>query len=323
MLKNVDLTQVRAADDDWLSHYDRFTQNAGMPYRNMSALGWFSASYAAAAEGGATGLIESTDGNATLSWLGNGAVPTMIRQGYLAELCKYIRDIRREKGGSGALTIPWGLWALLPGTIADPLAALCGIPRAETKAFLKPEHPAVATAAQRIHSAGHWNRAVRPIRNAADRLTLLWWSDRAPHFSAVERMFGIELCDPYSAKRLVELSLRIEEHRFLDKGFGRRFARALLRGKVPESVAAGRIDWLQATDWRVGAIAARAALLDDLDYARREPELADFYDIAAMDREVRNWTAGAETAEQMSKGFAVLRAIGTIRFARWLTTLRT
>jgi hypothetical protein len=136
-------------------------------------------------------------------------------------------------------------------------------------------------------------------------------------------MFGIELCDPYSAKRLVELSLRIEEHRFLDKGFGRRFARALLRGKVPESVAAGRIDWLQATDWRVGAIAARAALLDDLDYARREPELADFYDIAAMDREVRNWTAGAETAEQMSKGFAVLRAIGTIRFARWLTTLRT
>jgi hypothetical protein len=134
-------------------------------------------------------------------------------------------------------------------------------------------------------------------------------------------LFGIELCDPYSSKRVVELTSRIEEDRFIEKGFGRRFARALLKGRVPDSVASGRIDWLQATDWRIGAIAARPALLEDLAYARGEPELAELYDLPAMEQEVVNWDAGAETTAQMTNGFAVLRAIGTIRFARWLGTL--
>jgi asparagine synthase (glutamine-hydrolysing) len=321
MLGNVDVQRVRAADDDWLSEFDRYIQVAGMPYRNMSALRWFSASYEAAARSGATGLIESTDGNATYSWVGNGAVPSMIRNGRVRALIDLIRDIRREGRGSGALTIPRGLWALLPGTIADPLASLVGVPRAETAAFLRPANQAVRTAAGEIRAAGHWNRMVRPIRDAADRFTLLHWSDRAPHNSAVERMFGIELCDPYSSKRVIELTSRIEEHRFLEGGFGRRFARIMLKGRVPEIVASGQIDWTQATDWRFGAVRARPALLDDLAYARADPELAEFYDLPAIEREVQSWTVGAETREQMTKGFAALRAIGTIRFARWAANL--
>ncbi len=323
MLGNVDVSRVCAADDDWLAESDRYMQAAGMPYRNMSNLCWFSASYAAAARDGATGLIESTDGNGTLSWMGNGAMPSMIRQRRLGEMINYIRDVRREGSGSGALAIPWGLWALLPGALADPLAALGGVARAEVVAFLRPRHPAVRAAAREIRNAGHWNRKVRPIRDAEDRFTLLHWSDRAPHFSAVERLFGIELCDPYSSKALVELTSRIEEHRFLEGGFGRRFARALLKGRVPDTVSAGRIDWLQATDWRIGAIASRPALLNDLAYAAGEPELVELYDLPAMAREIKSWELGAETAKQMSRGFAVLRAIGTIRFARWAATLKS
>lgn len=317
MLGNVDVEKVQATDDNWLADGARYMRAAGMPYRNQPSLGWFSASYAAVAASGATGLIESTDGNATLSWVGNGAVPTMLRQGRWNELYRHIRAIRRTGAGSGLLTIPWGLWGSFPPFLADWVGAVRGIPRAATAGFLRARHPAVRTVEREIRAAGHWNRTMRPIRDSADRFTFLRWSDRASHFAAVERLYGIILCDPYSSKSLVELTSRIEEHRFLENGFGRRFARALLRHRVPDVVAAGKIDWLQSTDWRTGAIAQRPQMLDELDYADSDPGLRAFFDVPRLRREIMSWTRGPESPEAMTLGFAAVRAIGAIRFARW------
>lgn len=318
MLGNVDLERVRADDHDWLALGDRYARAAGMPYRNIQSLGWFSASYGAAARGGASGLIESTDGNSTLSWLGHGAVPAMLRGLQIGRLMRFIADIRRHGQGSGLLVIPWAVHAMMPWFVAEPLAALRGFPRAETEAFLRRDHCAIATVEREIRSAGHWARNVRPIRDAKDRFTTFFWSDRASHFAAVERMFGIELCDPYASKQLVELTLRIDETRFHSDGRGRRFARQLLNGKVPKIVSDGQIDWLQATDWRVGAMAARTKMLADLDYADATPELAALFDIDAMRAEIGGWTITAETKDGISRGFRVVRAVGAIRFARWV-----
>jgi asparagine synthase (glutamine-hydrolysing) len=318
MLGNVDLKRVVAADDDWIAQGDRFAAAAGTPYRNVANLGWFAASYRAAAATGATGLIESTDGNATFSWVGNGAVPTLIRQRRLTKLARVVRDERRFAGGSGALIIPWGLWNLLPPSIADPLAGLAGKPSAAQQAYLRPRHPAVRTVEREIRSRGHWSRMVRPARDALDRLTFLRWSDRAPHLLAMENMFGIELCDPFSWKPLVELTMRIEEPRFRENGFGRRFARRLLEGRVPKIVSDGRIDWLQSIDWRVGALAARPALIADLAYAAARDDLAALFDLPRLRSEVEGWRMGREDGDSLDRAAAVLRAIVSIRFVRWL-----
>lgn len=318
MLGNVDLRRVVPSNDDWLSLNDRFTAAAGMPYRNVANLGWFAASYAVAKELGSSGLMEATDGNATMSWLGDGAVPTLLRQFNVSALFRLIADARNHSTGSGLMIIPRGIWAMLPPDIANPLAGLAGVKSAASQGFLRHDHPAVLAASQETRAAGHWNRILRPSRSAADRLTYLNWSDKAPHFAGVERAFGIELCDPFAAKRLVELTLRIEEPRYLHEGWGRRFARLLLRGRVPEVVADGRVDWLQATDWRTGAIARRSVLLADIDYAENT-ELSALLDLPRLRTEVQGWSNSRENARSMDGAERVLRAIGVIRFVRWAT----
>lgn len=316
MLGNVDIERVTADGHDWLAVSDRFAAAAGMPYANQANLGWLAATYARGNELGAGVLVESTQGNATFSWQGKGAVPTLIRHGRFAALARFVRDARRTAGGSGLMTIPWGLFAMLPPQVADGLSALAGTPNAATTAMLRRDHPAVQRAIRRLRQAGQFTRSVRASRAAPDRLHHLHWGNMASHIVAVEESYGIALCDPFAAKRLVELTLRIEDPRFISQGRGRRFARDLLHGHVPDQVASGRIDWQQGTDWRGSALKSRDAMLADLDEGTRDPDLGAIFDVPAMKQDLEGWSTGRDSIGAMSRAGAVMRAVAAIRFAR-------
>ena len=321
MLGNVDLERVFAPDDDWLAASDRFAAAAGMPYRNPANLGWLGATYATARASGAETVVESVQGNLTVGYTGSGAVPTMIAKGRIGALASLIDDVRRHGLGTGLLTVPWALFAMLPAHVADPLAAFARTADPAAAAFVRANHSAVGIVRREIRANGGWWRQSRPLRYPRDRIAQLDWADHGAHAGAVEQLFGIELADPYADRRLVELTLRIDEPRFLHKGRGRGFARRLLEGRVPARVAAGTTIWAQGSDWRIGAIRSRATVLSDLEYAADEPALAAFFDVPRLRAAVNGWASGPEDFQSLETAGSVMRAIGAIRFVRWVATL--
>lgn len=321
MLGNVDVTRIVAPDDDWITASDRFAAAAGMPYRNPANLGWLGATYQAARAGGAGAVVESVQGNLTLGYEGSGAVPAMIAHGRIGGLVGLISDVRRHGLGSGLLTLPWGLFRMFPARLADPLAALVGVADSATNAFVRPEHPSVRTVRHAVRSAGGWWRMERASRCARSRIEQLDWADQGAHASAVEELYGVELADPFTDRKLVELTLRIDEPRFLHEGRGRGFARRLLAGRVPAKVASGTVIWQQGTDWRSGAIGSSDTALADLDYAAADPSLAALFDVPRLRLAVTGWTAGPEDRRSLETAGGVMRAIGAIRFVRWVASL--
>lgn len=316
MLGNVDVERVTAADDDWIAVSDRFANAAGMPYANQGNLGWLAASYARTRALGADALIESTQGNVTLSWQGKAAIPTLLRQGRFGQLRRHLHETRALVGGTGLMAVPWALYPSLPPRAADAVAALVGFPDIATTSLLRREHPAVRKMIDSLRRSGQYTRLVRAPRRPSDRIPILHWGDTGSHIAGVEQLYGVSLCDPFAAKRLVELTLRIEDPRFLSHGYGRRFARDLLQGHVPDQVASGRIDWQQGVDWRGPASAMRETMLADLDEAGRDADLGGVIDIPRARSRIEGLSKGAESIEAMVDGAALMRVIAVIRFAR-------
>ncbi|MEO7787158.1 MAG: asparagine synthase-related protein [Sphingomicrobium sp.] len=316
-LGNVDLERV-VARENWITVSDRFSKAAGMPYPNQANLGWLAATYERARGMGAAILIDSTQGNTTTSWQGHGAVPTLLKQFRLAELLRVIRDGRRRLGGTGLMVVPRALFALLPARIADGLAMIRGIPDAAEQRMLRRRHPAIRRVLAARQRDGHTTRAYRPPVGLKQRLELIHWGDVASHNAAMARLYGVQTCDPFAARRLIELTLRIEDPRFIADGYGRRFAREMLRGRVPDDVASGQINWQQGVDWRQDALATQGVILADLDYAARQPVLAELLDIERLKREVGYWSEGSDDVVAMAHGGTVMRAVAAIRFYRWV-----
>ena len=317
MLGNVDVERV-VARENWVSVSDRFSRAAGMPYANQGNLGWLAATYERARELGAAALVDSTQGNTTTSWQGYGAVPTLLRQCRFGELFRVIGAGRRHVGGTGLMVIPRGLFSLLPARSADWLALLLAIPDSAQKQMLRRRHPAIRRVIEARRRAGYTVRTYRPPFGLKQRLELIYWGDVASHNAAMARLYGVQTCDPFAAKRLIELTLRIEDPRFLSEGYGRRFAREMLRGRVPDEVACGRTNWQQGTDWRQDALATQDVILADLDYACSQPMLAGLLDTDRLRSEVGGWAYASDSVVAMQHGATVMRAVAAIRFYRWV-----
>lgn len=321
-LGNVDVQRIRAGPEDWLEDSDQLSRAGGILYGNPANLGWLRATYAAARTQGATALLDSTFGNQTVSWRGEAALPALIAQGRFAEVFALLGQIRSNLGGTGAFVLLRALSSFAPATIADPLAALRGHHTAARAAFVRPEHRSTLKALDEIRAIGGWTRRYRPIRTAQERLNELKWADFGSHAVAVRRLYGLELCDPFAAKPLVELTLRIEDHRFFEKGRGRAFARRLLRNRVPDAVTDGVIEWQQGIDWKQRVLQTSDAILAEFDFAERETDLGELMDIPRMRDHVHNWSASTDAGVEMTMSGFVLRAVTAIRFTRWAGALK-
>jgi len=181
-------------------------------------------------------------------------------------------------------------------------------------AFLKGmgvEDRAVAVAGELSRMANGDSRALRILAmEREDHLGLQFWPSR--------RLFGLDIRDPTSDRRLVELCLSIPDAQFACDGVQRGLIRRAMRGLAPDVILGERRRGAQAADWRGGFGEAVPGLRAELERLRHSPLASRALDLDRLERLLEAWPGdeGGELETRLRYRLAVGRGIAAGRFIR-------
>ena len=119
------------------------------------------------------------------------------------------------------------------------------------------------------------------------------WERRAALFTrtglggadALQAEHGLDSRDPCGDRRLVEFCLALPDEYFLRDGIERRFARLGMKHLIPDSIAMDPTRGRQDVDWAYRMKQDAAAITQALQQLTTDPEMADIFDVAAMQKQ--------------------------------------
>lgn len=139
-------------------------------------------------------------------------------------------------------------------------------------------------------------------------------------YAATRRLFGIDVRDPTSDRRLLELCLAIPEDRFSDRGVSRNLIRQAMKGLVPEAILGESRRGNQAADWRGSFDQAIPALKAEVRRLHDSPLASRALDLKRMERLLDDWpglgSGGDEPTLRRDYRIALCRGIAAGRFVR-------
>lgn len=302
---------------------ERWMAATQSPLANACNSAWVDATYAAAAESGATQMLTGILGNSTISHSGYHLLRQALLNREWDAVAGEMRALRR-RGASWPGIAFMTIAAAAPRLMGLMFSELHGKSRAEAYRFLllhpNSGHVVAAEQARRRHEEEVVRLYSRAQRIAAERLAGIQLVRTSGEFQVARRYHGIELLDPTAARRVIELCLRLPENYSRRDGETRSIARALLRGKIPDRVVNEYRKAIQGANWRAGFEAARPAMVAELDAVDQQSELAELLDVPRMQATLRawpqdNWEDGEQVQLYRSN---LMRGIGAARFVRWL-----
>lgn len=231
MYPNIQHIIAPGHESSFLEVADRWSDAEQAPVLNPHHCLWYEEVFSAAQQVGAEVMLGGFDGNHTISYSGDGAIASLIRQGRYIDTWRLARAYRTREG---TVRFP-------PRTLLR--MAACAI------------SPGIAALYQKRRLAGHFPVAT-PVRHGfavfsphppagpprqledtrSERLFHLQRVDTALLMQGIARRFGVTLLDPTGDRRLVEFCLSIPEEFFAWKGESRSLLRAAMKGILPERV---------------------------------------------------------------------------------------
>lgn len=297
--------------DDWNRATDQ-------PVRSIENAGWLDATYREAAKAGATVLMIGGFGNNSFSHDGTAYFGELVRKMRFAALIAEARRYKKIYGtrwrGIAALAlgpaIPETFWRWYRGAPQWREALI------RTTLFRR-DHPVLAELRARAMDDAH-DMAERPLRSPWHaRAQEVRWVDNALFDHEPRRRWGVTITDPTADRRLVEFTLRLPGHHWLEQGRTRALARRVLKGRVAPEVIDPPGRGMQGSGWREAAEAGLLELRAEVGRLRSTAwgEMLDLRLIADM---LDNWpTSGWSDFNQlMLYRASMLRAISMGHFAR-------
>jgi asparagine synthase (glutamine-hydrolysing) len=163
-----------------------------------------------------------------------------------------------------------------------------------------------------------WRQFHKPQRAPniyAERLAIIRGADSGNLRKAALAEHGIEECDPFSDRRLIEFAFRIPPDQLYWNGVQRPLMRDALADRLPASLFEKFGRGLQSADWAIRLSQADAfALLEEISSSR---VAGDFLDLDRMRRTIERWPTRDWSQPSIAQEFrlALLDAIGVGMFA--------
>jgi asparagine synthase (glutamine-hydrolysing) len=161
----------------------------------------------------------------------------------------------------------------------------------------------------------HLGKHQRALNIYAERLAIIHGADSGNLRKAALAQHGIEECDPFSDRRLIEFAFRIPPDQYYWNGVQRPLMRDALADRLPASLFEKFGRGLQSADWAIRLSQADAfALLEEISSSR---VAGDFLDLDRMRKTIERWPARDWNQPAIAQEFrlALLDAIGVGMFA--------
>lgn len=304
----LDALDLREAGNDW-------------PVLNAVNNVWVTGIYREARRRRLDVMLQGAMGNMTISYDGNQLLEGRLRSGHLLGALRTAIDMRRGGGRSWLSIAGQAADGVLPAPLRRHLRAAFGKNEIEHSDYtaIRPDFLRRSGLAERARELGGTLGNLTRGDSRALRLAVLDRSDQRGHSAmATRRLFGIDVRDPTSDRRVIELCLSIPDEQFARGGVPRSLVRGAMRGLVPDAVLDERRKGLQAADWRVGFQAALPDLRAEVARLRNSPFASECLDLDRMDALLDAWPGVENTSEKANTEYrcAFSRALTAGRFIR-------
>jgi len=293
----LDLNFVNA---EGLGHYhkqDELLHVAEMPFRNALNVTWMHAILGEAKRRGITVMLEGIMGNMTLSYRGDGVYTHLWRQGEFRRLLGEIGSLGRDPVSLVRNTLSNLVWPLGPEWLWALKERLRGRGPLNTRwlryVAIDPEYGSRMRIPERARDSGFNYFGKWPAR-----MRDVWEWTLMRHVAAemgdirqgLTALYGVDMRDPFSNRRMIEWSLGVPEDQFLRNGQGRWLIKRLMKGVLPDSVLfkpknVGR----QTSDWHLRLTRDLPRIRDDLKALAEDPDTARMIDIPRLQALVDDW----------------------------------
>lgn len=292
--------ELNLVDAKGLGHYykqDELLHAAEMPFRNALNVSWFHAILEDAKKRGIKVMLDGTMGNLTLSYSGEGIYTYLWRKmefrRLLNELAVFGRGpIALTRSMLSRLLFPLGpdwLWTLkewVRGRGGVAAHWLRYVP-------IDPEFGRMMRIAERTRDEA-FSFVGRPPATPRDfwrwMLTRYAASETGDVLQGFAAMYGIELRDPFSDRRLIEWSLGVPEDQFRRDGQGRWLIKRLMTGVLPDAVLFKPRDiGRQMSDWHLRQTRDLPRMRADLKSLAADPDTSRMIDIPRLQALLDDW----------------------------------
>ena len=315
MYSNIDHVLVRHGAHSLFSVIDLFNSTQEEPVFNPSNYDWAYEICLQAEQRGIETLLIGQFGNFSISYSGDRALQSLLREGRFVDFARLASDLhrhgpRRWRSLVHELVRPW-----------MPVRARHAIDRLRGQSTATHEYSMIRREFARKHDLGLMTMGQRHARleSRALRLLPVRAFDFGPFASAFRRLTGVAMTDPTGDRRVIEYCLSVPVEYCCEKGVPRSLIRNAMLGRLPEQVRTERRKGLQAADFSLHFEAERAEALAELARMRQVDLITHALDLPAMETLLQLSPSQADAHGGMLNHWPkLLRAFSLGRFLRRL-----
>jgi len=264
-------------------------------------------------------MLIASMGNLTVSYTGQELLAERLQHGDLIGAARTMRGMRREGGWSYAGIASQIARAFLPHRTVRSLRYLLGKRDMTLPDFsaIRPEFLRQSGLEERAHALSSDLSNLGSGDGRKLRMTALDRTDHRGHTATgIRRLFGLDVRDPTSDRRLMDLCLSIPEEQFAKDGVPRSLFRRTMRGIVPDPLLDERRKGKQAADWRIGFDAAIPTLRAEVARLRNSALASECLDLDRLEKLLDDWPGPDDHAAtpELAYQCAFARAYNVGRF---------
>lgn len=314
---NIEHVIVRGSGQSPLAALERNYFLMDRPLLNLCNGVWVDAILDRARARGLKVMLTGDLGNLTTSYDGFEGLAQLLSHGRVLPLIKEARLLRRH-GMRRRTTAARVLGSFLPRSLWQAIYRLRGYNFDITNyTALRADYAAVLN---RSAKASGLSNSVQPSSDHFGvRKSALLRTDLGNHLKGTLGGWGIDLRDPTSDRRVVELCLSIPPVQFLKDGVTRSLARRAFADRLPQSIIQERRSGYQGADWYVGMRADWAAVRDETLRMAALPAVQSILDVERLealldvDDDTIDWNS---RQTEYAYRLALLRGISSGHFLR-------
>lgn len=318
--------QFFSNEEIWFDHRlrDLFLAIGEAP-ASLTTYHMYHALWQGAREAGCDRLVCADFGNFSYSQAGGWAAAEYLRRGQWRQLLKAL------DGGPAdprSLVRRFAVKAVLPNL---PSALRTGLRRLVKGAQPGPRGQ-VSAAAPALHALHAQQLAHSGTARSFDGFVPRDRDEGHAHWIAIgdggsgdirqgfEQLYGLRQRDMAAYRPLVEFCLSLPTERFNSDGVGRRLARRLGEGRVPEAIRRNTRSGLHGVDWHAKLGRRRLELAERLEHLRGDAALAEAIDFDRLAAALRDWPeqSNYDLAVMGSRLVGVSQAVLNAEFVRFV-----
>ena len=282
------------------------------PLPNPTNFGWGRAILDQARLQGLSVMLNGQLGNLGFSHDGLELLTQLFRSGRWLRLAREGRSMR-QAGMNARAIVGLTIGSMLPGPLLRALSTAARQSHQNVEVSLARAGTSAGSREARREHLKQWRYDPATARQHG-----LEEMDFGAFNHGIQAEWGIDMRDPTSDRRVIELCLRIPPEQFLSGGVRRAIARRVLAGRLPPAVLNERRRGYQSADWPEMLDAARPEILEEARLIEQSSAASSVIDTDRLRGFLRDWPEhwDGSARQEFLYNRALLRALSAGRFAR-------